>query len=208
MKKAIIYVHGKGGNASEADYYKKLCPGYDIYGIDYTECLPWIVREQIKTKYDELTKQYDEISLITNSIGTFFAMLALQKCELRKAYCISPILNMERLITDMMCWAGVSEDELKEKKEIATDFGETLSWEYLCYVRNNPVKWTIPTAVLYAGNDNLTARTTVDEFVKHHNASLTVMENGEHWFHTKEQLDFLDEWMKKELQTSGEEILK
>ncbi len=204
MKKAIIYVHGKGGNASEADYYKGLCPGYDIYGVDYSEYLPWIVREKIKAQYDELAKQYEEISLITNSIGTFFAMLALQNCEIKKTYCISPILNMERLITDMILWAGVSEAELKEKKEIPTDFGETLSWEYLCYVRNNPINWTVPTAILYAGNDNLTVRATVDEFVKHSNASLTVMENGEHWFHTKEQLEFLDEWMKNELQISGE----
>ncbi len=199
MKKAILYVHGKGGEACEADYYKKLCPGYAVYGVDYTDDLPWIVRAHIKNEYDELIKRYDEISLITNSIGTFFAMLALQDCNIKKAYCISPILNMERLITDMMSWAGVSEKELQEKEAIPTDFGETLSWEYLCYVRNHPIHWNVPTAVLYAGNDHLTTRATVDEFVMHHSASLTVMENGEHWFHTKEQLAFLDEWMRKEL---------
>ena len=38
---------------------------------------------------------------------------------------------MERLIADMMIWANVTEDELKEKKEIQTTFGETLSWDYL-----------------------------------------------------------------------------
>ena len=45
----------------------------------------------------------------------------------------------------MMEWADVTENELQEKKEIQTDFGETLSWDYLCYVRENPVAWTIPT---------------------------------------------------------------
>lgn len=195
MSKAILYVHGKGGSASEAEYYKRLCPGYDIYGVDYTGYLPWTVREQIKAEYDELSKRYDEISLITNSIGTFFAMLALQNCELKKAYCISPVLNMERLIGDMMQWAGVSEAELAERREIPTDFGETLSWEYLCYVRDNPISWSVPTAVLYADGDKLISRASVDEFVKSHNASLTVMKNGEHWFHTEEQLRFLDEWL-------------
>lgn len=29
-----------------------------------------------------------------------------------------------------------------------------------------------------------------------HNANLTVMENGEHWFHTEEQVTFLDKWIK------------
>lgn len=199
MKRAIIYVHGKGGNAKEARQYEAACTGYDIYGVDYTEYLPWVVREQIKETYNGLKNRYDEISLIANSIGTFFAMLALQGCDIKKAYFISPILNMERLITDMMQWAGVSEAQLEERKEIPTDFGETLSWEYLCYVRSNPISWSVPTAVLYAGGDNLTARRTVDEFVSSHSASLTVIENGEHWFHTAEQLKFLDEWLRSEI---------
>ena len=57
---------------------------------------------------------------------------------LRKAYFISPIVDMEKLITDMMQWANITEAELKHKGTIHTAFGEDLSWEYLCYVRNHP----------------------------------------------------------------------
>lgn len=199
MKKALIYVHGKGGSSSESEYYKKLCPHYDIYGVKYTAYLPWIASKEIQTAYKDLQDRYQEISLLTNSIGTYFAMLALQDCPLKKAYCISPILNMEKLITDMMLWANVSEAELRDKKEIPTTFDETLSWEYLCYVRQNPITWRTPTAILYAGQDNLTQRSTVDAFVSSHKASLTVMEEGEHWFHTPKQLAFLDAWLIKEL---------
>ena len=35
----------------------------------------------------------------------------------------------------MMKWAGVGENELAQRGEIQTEFGEKLSWEYLCYVR-------------------------------------------------------------------------
>ena len=98
-------------------------------------------------------------------------------------------------ILDMMRWANVSEKDLCKKGEIHTDFGETLSWEYLCFVRDNPIKWNVPTEILYAEKDNLTSRQTVDLFIEHHNANLTIMENGEHWFHTDEQLSFLDKWM-------------
>jgi len=49
---------------------------------------------------------------------------------------------------------------------------------------------------LYAEHDNLTSRKTVDEFINGHDAHLTVMENGEHWFHTDEQIEFLNNWMK------------
>ena len=31
-----------------------------------------------------------------------------------------------------------------------------------------------------------------------HQVSLTVMEGGEHWFHTEEQMRFLDEWIREE----------
>lgn len=198
MKKAILYVHGKGGSAAEAEFYRDVCPDSDVIGVEYTDYLPWIAGAQVREAYDRIKADYDEISIITNSIGTLFSMLALQDCEVKKAYCISPILNMERLITDMMGWAGVSEDELREKKEINTDFGETLSWDYLCYIRSHPINWRIPTSVLYADGDTLTSRRTVDEFIAAHNANLTVMEGGEHWFHTDEQLAFLTEWLIRE----------
>lgn len=38
---------------------------------------------------------------------------------------------MEKLITDMMLWADVTEQELFDKQEIETSFGETLSWKLL-----------------------------------------------------------------------------
>lgn len=103
---------------------------------------------------------------------------------------------MEQLILDMINWANTSEKELAEKREIQTDFGETLSWEYLCFVRDNPIIWNVKTEILYAEHDNLTSRKTVDEFINDHNAHLTIMENGEHWFHTDEQIEFLNNWMK------------
>jgi pimeloyl-ACP methyl ester carboxylesterase len=102
---------------------------------------------------------------------------------------------MEKLITDMMLWANVSQQELQEKQTIETEFGETLSWEYLSYVRNNPIHWEVPTDILYGSKDNLTSLETITAFAKKHNAKLTVMEDGEHWFHTKEQMDFLNKWI-------------
>lgn len=112
---------------------------------------------------------------------------------------ISPILDMEQLILDMMGWTNVSEKDLCEKGEISTNFGETLSWKYLCFVRNHPIIWRIPTSILYGSNDNLISRETVEIFIENHNADLTVMENGEHWFHTDEQLSYLNEWMRSEM---------
>ena len=199
MKKAIIYIHGKGGRSLEINQYKESCLGFDMIGIDYNEYLPWIVEKQIKSVYEKVEKTYDEIYILANSIGAYFAMHSLQKVNIKKALFISPILDMEQLILNMMNWANVSEETLCEKKEISTDFGEILSWKYLCFVRENPIVWNIPTEILYGEKDNLTSRETVDKFIKNHNAHLTVMENGEHWFHTEKQLIFLNNWLKQSL---------
>ena len=91
-----------------------------------------------------------------------------------------------------MTWGGIPEEALREKKEIATDFGENLSWEYLCYVCENPIEWKIPTQILYGSADNLTALETMQEFATKTGATITVMDGGEHWFHTEEQMQFLD----------------
>ncbi len=124
-------------------------------------------------------------------------MYTLQACGIERALFISPVLDMECLILDMMSLANISEKDLCEKGEIPTEFGETLSWKYLCFVRENPITWNVPTEILYAGNDSLVSRQTVNRFISSHNAQLTVMEDGEHWFHTDEQLAFLDSWMKQ-----------
>lgn len=126
-------------------------------------------------------------------------MNALSKMKIKKAFFISPIVDMEKVILNMMTLSNVSEQLLKEKQTINTSFGETLSWNYLNYVRNNPIKWNIPTEILYGENDYLTSLETISDFAKNNNAGLTVMKNGEHWFHTKEEMDFLDQWIKSKL---------
>lgn len=99
----------------------------------------------------------------------------------------------------MMAWSNVTEAELKSKGEILTNFGETLSWEYLCYVRNNPIEWNIPTCILYGEKDNLTSIETMSAFANQIGATLTVMKSGEHWFHTNEQMVLLDNWIRNVL---------
>ena len=197
MDKAVVYIHGKGGNAGEATHYNSLFSDCDVIGLDYTAQFPWEAKEEFPLLFNSICKNYKSVEIIANSIGAFFAIYSLSNQQIEKAYFISPIVNMERLITNMIHWAEVTEDELKEKKEIQTTFGETLSWDYLCYVRENPITWTIPTHILYGEKDDLTSYETISKFAKQINATLTVLENGEHWFHTEEQMKFLDDWIKQ-----------
>lgn len=195
LRKALLYIHGKGGSSKETEQIKPFCDGYDVYGIDLAAFTPWGTESQIRNAFDALKKEYDSVSVVGNSIGAYFSMFALQNSPIEKAFFISPILDMEKLILDMMMWGNVTEKKLQEKGTIDTDFGETLSWEYLTFVREHPIHWKTPTEILYAERDNMTSRETVDRFVSIHQAKLTVMPKGEHWFHTPEQIAFLGKWL-------------
>ena len=195
MKKCVVYIHGKGGSATEAEHYKPLFVGYDVVGFDYQAQTPWEAQTEFVNFFTEIAAKYEQISVVANSIGAFFAMHALPDFKLFQAYFISPIVNMEHLIENMLNWANVTEADLRQKGTIATEFGETLSWEYLSWVRAHPLNWNTPTHILYGSNDNLQSPEDIKVFASKINADITIMLDGEHWFHTPEQMSFLDNWI-------------
>ena len=195
MKIIVIYIHGKGGSAAEAEHYKPLFPDSEVVGFDYYAQTPWEAKAEFLPYFTDQRKRCDRITLVANSIGAFFAMSALDATLIDRAYLISPVVDMADLIGNMMQWANVTEQELAEKLEIPTAFGETLSWNYLRYVRAHPISWQIPTHILYGAYDNLTSWATISAFAARVGAELTVMPDGAHWFHTEEQMQFLDKWI-------------
>ncbi len=198
MKSIVIYVHGKGGTPAEAAHYTPLFPNSEVIGFDYRARTPWEAKEEFPPFFAAQQKRCDTLTLIANSIGAFFSLSSLSEATIDKAYLISPIIDMENLIGEMMRRENVTEQKPAEKREIPTAFGETLSWQYLSYVREHPLFWRIPTRILYGERDALTSLETVSAFAERIGAELTVMPGGEHWFHTEDQLRFLDRWIRTE----------
>lgn len=209
-EQGYVFLHGQMGCKEEAEAFARAtCPkGIQVLSLDLPghgerqtwgeELVPWTAVPDIQAALNWAKRRWKTISLRANSIGAYFAMLAFDAPS--RALLVSPILNMEGLILTMMGWAGVTEEQLRERGEIATSFGQTLSWQYLCWVREHPVhNWTCPIRILYGNQDNMTSRQTMDEFVRLHDARLTVMEGGEHWFHTPEQLAVLRKWEETEI---------
>ena len=156
MKRLIVYVHGKGGSAQEAEHYKSLFPKDEVIGFDYRSQTPWQAKKEFFAFFTEQRGRCEHLTLVANSIGAFFALSSLDETLVDRAYFISPIVDMENLICNMMQWSGVTEQELA-----------------------------------------LTSIETVSAFAKQHHAGLTVMPGGEHWFHTEEQMQFLDHWIRE-----------
>ena len=192
--KIVLYVHGLGGNADECKRFEGLFEGYDVMGLDYKADRPWIAREEFREEVERIKTKYDDIVLIANSIGAYFSLVASLDDFVKEAFFISPVTDMEKLILNMMSAAEVTEEELRDKGEITTASG-VLSYQYLIYTRENPIKWNAKTHVLYGGKDTLISLDSIRDFAKKHRAAITIMQDGEHWFHTQEQLRFLDEWI-------------
>jgi len=207
-----IYVHGKMSSKDEAQGFaeKAIQKGYQVLSFDLPEhgertnenypCMVWngVYDLGIIEKY--VRQVWRDICLYGSSLGAYFSLLAYKDLPLRKSLFLSPVLDMERLIQNMMIWFDVSEQMLKEKKEIPTPMGETLYWDYYCFVKENPIdKWNVPTAILYGSEDNLTEREVAESFSMRFNCDLTVLEGSEHWFHTEKQLAFLNKWLDEHI---------
>jgi esterase/lipase len=144
----------------------------------------------------------NSISVFACSMGAYFSLLTYSHEPLKQCLFLSPVVNMERIINNMMTWFSISENRLKTEKEIPTPIGQTLYWDYYCYVKEHPiVTWNNLTSILYGSEDNLCEFDVVSAFAKHFDCALQVMENGEHYFHTEEQLQFFRKWLKKHICT-------
>ncbi|MGW8957860.1 alpha/beta hydrolase [Paenibacillus sp. NPDC055715] len=145
-------------------------------------------------------KQSDDISIFACSMGAYFSLLAYNNFPLKQCLFLSPVLDMERIIKNMMTWFSVSEDRLKVEREISTPIGQTLYWDYYCYVKSHPVDtWNKPTAILYGSEDDLCEYDVISTFASRFHCQLKVMKHGKHYFHTKEQLQFYRQWLKEHL---------
>ncbi|MDO1604849.1 alpha/beta hydrolase [Lactobacillus sp. YT155] len=198
MSKVALYIHGQGGNVEEIKNFEPSLDGIEVIGLEYGEYLPWEVKQQFVDEFDKLSEKYDEVYLIANSLGAYLAMVSLTGKQIKQALLISPVLDMEKLILGVMENNEITTDQLEKEQEITMSTGEKILWDYLEFARNNPIVWDVSTEILYAGNDKITSLETVTSFAKKQkDVNVTIMEDGEHWFHTYAQWAFLNNWLKK-----------
>ena len=62
----------------------------------------------------------------------------------------------------------------------------------------NPItSWDTPTYILRPEIDMIVSEEVGRDFISQHQCQITIMPDGEHWFHTPEQLAFLKAWEEK-----------
>lgn len=170
-------------------------PGHGERSGETRLCKPQNATEDLKRVMEYARSVAGRVSLFGCSVGAYFGMLAFADEPLRQALFLSPVVDMARIIRNMMTWFDVSEERLRREGEIETP-AQTLYWDYYQYVLEHPVEWNVPTAILYGGADELCEYEYVKAFAGRSHADMTVLEGGEHYFHTDAQLSFLRQWLQ------------
>lgn len=192
----IIYIHGLHGSVSESDFYSFLTNKHDVIGLDYKDGNPREIKDKIIKEFSEISKNYKTIYVIANSVGAFYAYWYLSSFKIEKAFFISPFVNMKQTIEKLMKQNIITFQELKEKKTILLKNGQCLSYDFYTSLSKED-NWNAKTYVLYGEKDKLVDKDSIFTFLAHHNASLTIMKNGEHYFHTHGQLKFIKKWINE-----------
>ena len=101
MKNIVIYVHGKGGSAAEAEHYRQLFPDSEVIGFDYHAQTPWEAKEEFPEFLAQQRKHCDRLTLVANSIGTSNgtisafspspAILSCKYCAVRSSSGLPPV---------------------------------------------------------------------------------------------------------------------
>lgn len=211
--KVFIAIHGNMSNKEdkviEILANKVTNKGYQLISFDLPEhgerkidtnylCKVQNCVNDLKQIIEYAKANYNEINIWACSIGAYFSLLAYKDEDLKQCLFLSPVVNMKIIIENMMLWSNTTEKELNEKQEIKTDFGQTLYWDYYLYVKENPItNWNKKTYILYGNKDNMQNESIIKDFSNEFNCDLTILKNGEHYFHTEEQLKFYNDWLDK-----------
>ena len=119
-----LFVHGQFGCKEEAlPFAEIVAPDAQVLSIDLPnhgtrqnrdeEFAPWTAAPELTRVMAYARAHWHTINVRATSIGAYFARLAFAAPE--KALFVSPIVDMERLICDRICAAGITEQILRER---------------------------------------------------------------------------------------------
>lgn len=215
--KLYLFVHGKNSKKEEAEGFAEIAVmrGFQVISFDLPEhgerildnyqCTVQNGVSDLKTIIKFVNERWKNLNLFACSLGAYFSLLAYKNVHFDRCLFQTPVLDMERLIRNMMKLVNVNEEQLRAQREIPTPMGEKLSWAYFDYVKKNPVsKWDSPTYIIYGSKDNLTERDVLDGFVNRFNCKVQIVENCEHYFHTKKQIAILNNWIIRTIEAGLE----
>ncbi|PKN97627.1 MAG: alpha/beta hydrolase [Chloroflexi bacterium HGW-Chloroflexi-4] len=204
----IIAVHGMLGSKDDFDLLAEIAgaKGFQVLSFDLPEhggrknegcaCNPPNAVKDLMAVMHHAQTLSDRISLYACSLGAWFSLLAYQDTSLEQCLFQSPVVDMPRLIKNMMKAAGVREERLQAEKLIANPYGPPLEWEYYHFAKTHPIdKWGHPTAILMGAEDETSEVDVVKGFAARFNAGLALLEGSRHYLHTENEIAEIRKWL-------------
>lgn len=128
-EKIFIAVHGNMSNKEDAviqilveEADRK---GYQVLSFDLpehgerkndnTSCKVQFCVNELSIIMNYAKEHWKEINVFACSMGAYFSLLAFQNDVIEKALFLSPVVNMERIIENMMKWFNVTPELYKKK---------------------------------------------------------------------------------------------
>lgn len=209
-ERVILAVHGAQSHKEDASFrvLAETLHQCQVLSFDLPEhgarrqepvlCKPPVCVRDLSAVLDYAEARWKHIGLFAVSMGAYFSLLSCGDRPIGQAWFLSPVVDMEILISNMMSWFSVSLERLKRERAIPTPMGQTLYWDYYCYVQEHPIcRWSVPTEILIGGRDTLCAPAVTAAFAERFSCRLRIAEHAEHWFHTPEELSALSAWLRE-----------
>lgn len=206
--KVFLYIHGQFGSKTGAEAFAQVANEYNwqVISFDLPEhgvriqekntFVPWFVIPELQKIMRFIKKYWERVSLYAESIGAWFSLLGLNNEIFEKCLFVSPVVDMYLLVSTIMKNENISENQLQKSKIIQTKAGQTLSWNYLQYIKQHPIlKCFCNVKILYGGQDELIEQNRIIQFAKEFNCDVTIFEKAKHWFGAKDQLPLLKIWL-------------
>lgn len=217
--RVVLFIHGFLGSPEHFEKFIELVPKeYGIYNVllyghggtvkDFSSASMKIWKSQIEKILKELDQKYEEIIIVSHSMGTLFSYyLAIKYPEKIKAMLLlaTPLkigVKWTACVNSLKSIFGIISDD----DEVGKAYNKTHSvklnfklWEYIGWIprylelfreakaeRINIQNVSVPCFVFQSAKDELVSVKSINFIPKKENIHLTVLKNSAHFIYDKE----------------------
>jgi len=218
-EKVVLFIHGFLGSPEHFEKFIELVPKeYGIYNVllyghggtvkDFASASMKLWKSQIEHIIKELDEKYEEIIIVSHSMGTLFSYsLAIKYPKKIKAMLLlgTPLkigVRMSALVNSLKSLFGIISDDDEVGKAYNRAHSVELNlklWEYIGWIprylelfreakagRRNIEMVSVPSFIFQSKKDELVSFKSIKFIPEKENIHLTVLENSAHFIYDKE----------------------
>ena len=140
--------------------------------------------------------QSTEVGLLASSIGAYFSLCDTPTGTFERAWLVSPLIDLEYYIRDVMAEHSVTDEQLEAETVIDTPRA-VLEWPYLRFVEEHPARLDIPSWTIRGDQDEVVPLDALSRFVSAPGVELVQIEGGQHFLGQPPHLETVVAWFKE-----------